>query len=447
MKVARSTFGFRLKSRRLGRNTPPPIGSYRHQVRALASLARYVPVFIGVVLATAFTLSVMRDDPDTASQAWVVGSELLGLFGGFGLVALPFIFLATAALRRGRVKPIVEVSVEQRDLHLHSATHTLLVPRERIRSASAFAKKDRVEIGIELDGGLTDGDHLVLDLPEKQARGVIECVVGEAPEFDLTRTRYGLGIVLWGVSVLLGGALANALLSEIIESLARMPRLIPTAEHIDGWRFGLLVTASGVVNAILNAFVAPASIKVGVDGLRIRTPLRRRFVPYETIRSVSAHRGMLVVERIGKRSPIRVIAFGVASEILAAVARTAHERLGHRAPMGDLVPPSEPKAVRRWREALLGRADGVTYRSSPVSDEALADAVHALGVPASGRVAAAAVLASRGSEDDRERIRIAASSVADDATRTLIERIAEIEADEDTVDAIIASESARHATG
>jgi len=57
------------------------LGTHRYQVRALSSIARFLPVFVGVLLASVFSLSVLRDDAQVARIAFEVGNELLGLYG------------------------------------------------------------------------------------------------------------------------------------------------------------------------------------------------------------------------------------------------------------------------------------------------------------------------------------------------------------------------------
>ncbi|HTJ84003.1 MAG TPA: hypothetical protein VL400_19925, partial [Polyangiaceae bacterium] len=71
------------------------VGTHRYELRAVALMVRYLPVFIGVVLSTAFTLSVLYDTSEIARVAWSNGADLLGLYGGFGAVVLPFLFMAS----------------------------------------------------------------------------------------------------------------------------------------------------------------------------------------------------------------------------------------------------------------------------------------------------------------------------------------------------------------
>lgn len=398
-----------------------------------------MPVFVGVILSLSFSLSVLRDEPETAAIAWRTGGELLGLYGGFALVALPFLFVATAHLRRGRRRGVDQARIHRDELLVTLVGGRVLhIPLARIRSGFTHPSSDgRVLVSLELEGGLTDGDRVVLELEEAAARPIADALVGEAPQFDLTRKGYEVGVLLGCASLLAGGAIAQTLFIEVSKVAAglRMDAAMNAAE-VEGWRFGLFIAASGLVSAFLNLIFSSKSVKVGVDGLRIESVFSRTFIPYEDIEEVSAADGALII--CGPRGRRSLFAPGVDARVLEEIAALATRRANTSASLSEKLVTWQPQTVKRWREAILRKVDSTSYRDRSVSDEDLAAALAAPGLTRERRAAVAVALASRGDDAGRCRLRVAAAAVADDTTRVLLERLAEEEADDAAIEAALA---------
>src|SRR5512139_2842687 len=143
---------------------------------------RYLPIFAGTILATAFSLSVLYDGGDVARAAWLTGNELLGMFAGFASVALPAIFFASAIARRGVPRRILRMEKSDRGLELVlDDGRVVVVAADRVRSG--FIDRlpgGRSRVSLELAGGVTDGDRVVLELSDDEA-DVLSDFVGAAP--------------------------------------------------------------------------------------------------------------------------------------------------------------------------------------------------------------------------------------------------------------------------
>ncbi|MFO0555061.1 MAG: hypothetical protein U0271_42180 [Polyangiaceae bacterium] len=436
-------------------------GSYRYELRAMSAIGRYLPVFMGVVLGGAFTLSVLYDPADIAKAAWESGADLLGLYGGFGLVALPLIFLATAIARRGCPAPVAWAEVQGNQVVVELEAPTLVAtgrrtndddPLQAALGARARAASSRRTVRIPLahgyahpiDGGkvrislahgtgIRQGDRAVLDLPAHLAEPIVERL--SIGSYDFARSSLVIGCALTSASLLVGFQIALALVAAVEQRVAHLPDA-SLATFSTGFTAGLVVACVGAVHAALNFVLAPARVMVGADGVSIEDQFQRRFIPYSDIANVETKTGRLLFHRRSGRAVVATV-IGVDPRPVAALVATvnAHARA---ALAGSAVLPVATADAKVWREAIRKRIGESGYRDQVLTREAL-DA--ALTGPASSReqrVAAALALAEGGEERARVRIRVAAATVADERTRAILERVAEDEADDAYLNAALA---------
>jgi len=422
-----------------------PLGIYRYQLRALTSLARYLPVYIGLMLSTAFTLSVLYDSSDTGAAAYRAGGDLLGLYGGFGAIVLPFILLATARLRRGRPQPITAVDVQPGAIRLRVSgrrrERTISIANRGVKSAYAFATESgRMRVSLELEGGPTDGDRVDLDLARSDAEPIALRFAAKAPHLDLSRSGFGAGLAVWAVSLQLGFAAAWLLMQQIETRIAGYPHGAPAGVEASDWLIGLTVTAVGLFGAIGNLMLSPTTVVVGVDGLRVESFARKRFIPFSALSTV--RRRWFGIEIVTHTERLRRIAPGVdrarIDYLLALCEQRRDEVAQHRAVLPELAPGPLGDAVKRWREAILGRVDVASYRAASMSRDDLAGTLTSPAVPPEGRIAAALALTAQGESDARENIRLAATQLADERTRAILEDLADEEADAALIDVRLA---------
>ena len=166
---------------------------------------RYLPIFAGVVLSTIFSLSVLTDGGEVARAAWTTGDELLGMFGGFGLIALPAIFLASAFARRGVPRVLYRTRIQSKgiDLYLEGGKRVHLAA-SRIRGGFVDELPDgQTRVSLELAGGVTDGDRVVIEADRETAASLAE-LVGPAPRFVLGAESWSWGATLSAISILGG---------------------------------------------------------------------------------------------------------------------------------------------------------------------------------------------------------------------------------------------------
>jgi hypothetical protein len=412
-------------------------GTYRYQVRAASRLARYLPIFAGTILATAFTLSVLYDGTDIARAAWVTGDELLGMFGGFGLVVLPVVFLVSAVLRRGVRRRILRMNAgaETIDLILERGRRAVL-STERIRSGYAQALPfGRVRLSLELSGGVTDGDRVIFELDGAEAAPLLERFVGRAPRFELVSSSWWFGSSLTAASVAVGAAIAHALGGRLAEVVDRFPFPGELSSVGPGFTLGLTVAAVGFVRALVAMAASPPDVVLGVDGVRVEGVVRRRFFPYASITAARATPHALLLD-LQSGDTVLVPAPGAGRARMRALAEAVAARIGESVPSSARLPSLSDVSVGKWREAIVaGAAGGTGYREASISNEALERSLLGPGLTCEARVATAIALLARGEEPTH--IRVAASAVADDTTRALLERLAEGEADDAALETLL----------
>jgi hypothetical protein len=411
-------------------------GTHRYELRALALLVRYLPVFVGVVLATAFALSVVRDNADIARIAWTTGAELLGMYGGFAAVVLPFLFFATGLWRRGTRAPITWAELDASGgitVDLASGKRITLA-KERVRSAYACPGPDgRTRVSLELEGGLTDGDRMVLDLEPFLAEPIVKRFASDAAKFDLARDGMAFGALI-NVAALAGGAVvARTILGRLVAAATELGvEPADLASGASSWSLGLTVAAAGFFHAVASLLSSPPTVALGVDGVRIEGLFRRRFLPYHQIRSVHATRAGIALDVDGHA--VSIFAPSVGPERIATLVSTIASRAAsaEHAPESHRGVEQPGEGMRAVRCAIERSLEPTNYRVAPETDAALAEALLAPGLDRRARLATAATLAARGT---REPIRVAAHAVADDTTRMLLERLAEEEADLASIEA------------
>lgn len=394
---------------------------------------RYLPIFAGMILATAFALSVLTDGGDVARAAWKTGEELLGMFGGFGLVALPAIFVASAFARRGVAKRILATRPQAKGVDL------LLEGERRVHLAAARVRggfvddldSGRVRVSLELAGGVTDGDRIVIEAERHEAAPFLG-LIGPAPRFELGAEGWRWGAALSAVSIVAGASLGE-LVFERVKHAAQLAGVDGASGA--GFSLGMIVAAIGFVRGALAVAMAAREVTVGIDGIRIEGAIRKRFIAFEEIHSAQADTfGVVLDLEDGER--LRLGSPGVEPARARTLAALISERLTEAAPSSPRVPIALGDGeVRAWRQAIEDTTRGAGYRGNAESSEALSDSLAAPGLSPEERVATAIALLARGEEP--ERIRVAAASVADESTKAALERLAEGEADDEALETLL----------
>ena len=200
----------------------------------------------------------------------------------------------------------------------------------------------------------------------------------------------------------------------------------------------------------LKSLMREPELVVGSDGVLVRSGRKRRFLPASSIRGIEqASIALPLLIHTSDRDLSDVIdgkaldlerrgaAASLLSErFLATPPPSSRDVLSDTFARGD-------RSLADWKNELAGRAQAGSYRT-PAQHEDDAAAVLA-SVRASDEERAGAALALRIAGEPKERIRIAASGVADEQLRDALEAIAEEESDEAVDRALVRLQTRRAA--
>ncbi len=200
----------------------------------------------------------------------------------------------------------------------------------------------------------------------------------------------------------------------------------------------------GIVALLARATVKPV-VRVGLDGIAIARGRERTFVPVRDVVGVEMTKAGVEVWVTGAQPPLVLRCWGVQQAALHARILEVVRGFG-----GAAAPPAQLARLDRqgrdlagWREALrrVVGDDAGDYRRSGLAREDLAKLLAQGDAPAERRIGAAMALASSGDAGERECVRIAARACASEELRAVLERIAEDEVDEASVEAALRVQS------
>ncbi len=184
-------------------------------------------------------------------------------------------------------------------------------------------------------------------------------------------------------------------------------------------------------------------LETGVDGVRIATVWRSRFVPYGTIRSVTRTRKRIVFETTsGRLRTSHMVDARAIPELVARIEeRRAAAALAHAPPLDVLDRGERPMGA--WRAALgeLARG-GKAFRSAALHDDDLQRILDDPAASLEQRIGAALTLRSRGG-DAQGRIRVAAGTSVERRVRVALEAAAADEIDERAIERALAKAEPR----
>jgi len=194
----------------------------------------------------------------------------------------------------------------------------------------------------------------------------------------------------------------------------------------------------GFVAALASVAVfVPATLHVGADGVLVKGRVHTEFFAYSSLRGVRpTRRGVVLVtaegevalpmtSSLGLTAPEQDMRDALVQRIASGLARHADVTQAPSSPTAD-VGPRLARGSRSFAEWVLAlRRDDGDFRTAPLRTEDLVRVVEdPAPVPAAQRVAAALALVQRGTEADRDRVRVAAEAVAAPKLRVALETIA-----------------------
>ncbi len=362
-----------------------------------------------------FLVTIMTIFGSNAMTSSLHSLELLLLMLGYLLCPILFILGALVTYVDGR--PAKATLRIDRDLSLLAGPDLIeTIPRARI--AEGIALPDAT-----LELHLVNGDIVTITVPS-------QAIASEA------LARLGLDSALRRVTVPLR---ATALQFGIGCAL------VPISLVLSAWlrfRFGLweLPLESGTMLglaaplAIFVYLARPTEVTVGLDGVRLRSPLGERWIPRSELAYADVEYHRLVLVLCGPKEPVRVRG---RAEQVQALARRISEVLAWRSMDEDAPPLAEVvdldgQSLVQWRAQLAARAgaQGEAYRRAALPPETLFAVLEKPTAPADRRLAAALLLRQSEDPDAAPRIRLAAGGCANESMRVALERAAEDDLDE-----------------
>jgi hypothetical protein len=196
------------------------------------------------------------------------------------------------------------------------------------------------------------------------------------------------------------------------------------AVALAGGAASLLATA--LVYRLGKMLLAPTSVTVGEDGVVIAKGRRERFIARSDLGPVMrGHAGMPLGLTTKSGARIAFVGTGVDAERRGALAEIADSRLGAVSTTperGDLFERGD-RPVSEWKKHIASLFEEAGYRAAGITPEQTSAVLTSAAATPQQRIGAAMALRIAG--EPPERIRIAAESAADPATREALEAVAD----------------------
>jgi hypothetical protein len=399
---------------------PPPL-SLRRERRALTAIARFLPAIAGIVLTLTFSLSVLRDSADIARPAWTEGSDLLAVYGGFGMIVLPFIGLFTARRRRGTAAAVEQLGIRNAKLHVRTRRdHEVLTRADVAGVYTASLGDGRVRVALTLRRGLETGDRVILEGPIDELAEVVRHFDGALTTYELTRKALWPGCVVAVVSAGLGAVLGQLLFAAVSARATAIG--VATPLTLEAWATATFVACASLVGLLASLALTARTVKVGLDGVLCEGPLRARFIAASDFEGASVVGPVLVLRRRG-RSPVLIPIVGSDPVTVRALVHDLEE-LRSRQTSATGAGSRVPALVAQWRDALWSDA-GLSYRDAGPHVDDLARAIKEPGLDVEDRVEAARAFLSRRIEPARDAVARAAERMVLAENRDALLRLAE----------------------
>lgn len=383
-----------------------------------ASLASVVGPFL-----VDLVLEALRDFP---GAAWLE-RQLVYIGAGFffylflcPICALLSFILAKSTIRDWR--ELTRARLDSSGLLFQKDGREQHIPRSDITDAIVLcAPREGIEVH------LVGGNVLSIHLPdEESARAAVDALGFSADERRVTiRLAVPVSMLAAGCFGLPLGLLVTLPLVLILEDLGVRSLALVALFPVD-----MVVLA-----LLLGRALRPAEIVVGTDGVLVRRPFSTRYLPYSSFDRIDVHGNRL--RFVSNENEIFLRLKGELELVLAAAhrireARAKGEPGASQARLRELL-NRKGRSFAEWRKALSGLLQGGTYRDATVTEDVLLAVLENPSEDRDRRLGAAMLLRVAAPEA-APRIRIAAETSADDELRAALERAAEEELDDATLE-------------
>ncbi len=381
-----------------------------------------------------------RQVPPALQWTAVAAPVVVGVVAGARPAFVTLSVVVSAALlwsgREARERSMT-LRVTREGLRVTDARSERVVTTAETQQATVRARGLDATLVIELKGRR----RVELRLPRPRSAALAaSCIelLGLGPDRRVTEFRNPVRVARMVTSWLIGVAVGVISWAVLFAERFREVEGFPHDVAICAW---LLLCA-----LVTGQATRTIDLVVGADGVELRGPWRRRFIPYASLEDLGWERQTrtLTLREPGRQHwsyTTRVTGTSIievdeaANAFLDAVsrARALYERRRHETELANLLKKGA-RSMQAWRESLRQFAEGgAAYRAQALGlaevaqmlDDASADAEVRLG-------AAMALRASRPTEEPT-RIRVAAEACANPAMRAALERVADDTLDEDAL--------------
>jgi hypothetical protein len=370
----------------------------------------------------------------SSEDAVVVGAAILaagwaltsfwGLLAGYLLVltgAVLWVQLRTQPTALGAaVGQVSSVRVEDGALMVRSARWQTAVPLTRI--AQGWTVEGRWGVRAFVD--VREGDVFAVELATQREADALLDAAGVSLDRRVFTTRLAppsqTGPV--GCGVLIVASLSTVVGMALVATLVGGAVTLGTA---------LALVGIALVGLVMVELTLPPTLTVGLDGVRVRSLLRRRFVPFSHVTSTVPTEGGVVLELgDGRRVELKafrdprgdeatvllhsLVARALATSVLKQSAAAVAQGLGHRG-----------ERFADWLERISKLGGTAGYRVVDSGPEALVEVMEDARASPDQRLGAAILLAHREGKRGGERVRVVSDATADADLRAALEAVAE----------------------
>ncbi|MBS2015460.1 MAG: hypothetical protein JST00_21405 [Deltaproteobacteria bacterium] len=291
---------------------------------------------------------------------------------------------------------------------------------------------------VTIDLLLESGEELVVSVAD--AERARELLAEAGISFEKRTSRTTIASSMRPVGLLL------ALLSSFLAGPLFLPIGGESATGALGW-FAAVLTAFTAAVVLTSA----PELTIGLDGVRLRTPLVKRFFSFEGVKEVRpTPRGAELVMHDGSVKPIhfftvstphRIAQRDATVEQIADAIEQRERAAGTATAIAAIA--REGRSVASWRETIQRLATEGGYRMATLPYEGLAEVLARPDSSAEDRIGAAIALTAKDPEVAKARVRIAAQTCADPRVRIALERVADGADDDQAIEDALAEEETR----
>lgn len=345
---------------------------------------------------------------------------LLGTMVTLALLVAPTVALLGVLLEVPLPRRRGEARLQGKMLELRAKNGSTKIPRKKLRAGWVGQE------GLELE--TRAGNVLRLrGTPADDARRLLAEAGLDARQRTL-QLRLGTSDFLTAMLYLVGPGVAYAGAIALVGALIRLFELPRGNAFVVGMLY-LTPLLFGLLRGGVRAFLAPALLTIGADGVKIEQNLTTTFLPFAKIRDWTLQPdGVTFLLRDGTSVRARGRHLTLDGKSSAVAERLEEARkvhlAGHAGEEARLHLARGSRPLHEWRAALRGLLARGDYREAPLSEDELRQVLSSPDEAAELRLGAALALQERAPAEIKARLRVAAEACANPKLRVAFEALA-----------------------